>query len=428
MSGAAALPHASAPGELGPAPAPIVVRELGKTVPAWDEPPRGLGERLSRRVPALMRFGPQRPTLQDVSFAVPAGGALGVIGGNGAGKSTLLKILAGLIQPSSGEVQVRGTIRSVLALGEAFDLALSATDNALTTARIAGLSRRDAQAALPAIFDFAELARFERTPVRTFSEGMKLRLAMGVISQLDGDVYLVDEVLAVGDAWFQARCLEYFAGKRREGATMVFASHDLDRLAAASDRVLWLDRGRERMLGEPVEVIAAYRQRLTNDAIEITPAEFLGPPGRDGRPQRMGSGEVRIEALRVHADADVVMPGDPLAVDLTLRSPDGEARACHVTISLYTPVGIKAYDATTDAARLLPRVGDDPVDVRFRLSGLPLSSGEYRLEIGVYAEDWHHGYEIRPEAAILRLEGNIGDEGVAWAQADWTVSGERRTA
>lgn len=406
----------------------VDVAHLRKVVPVWNEEPRGLLQHLGRRVPSLMRFGPQRATLDEVSFAVPAGGSLGIIGGNGAGKSTLLRILAGLINPSGGAVSVRGTVRSILALGEAFDLSLSATDNAITSARIAGLDRATAKAAVPRILAFAELEEFATTPVRTFSEGMKLRLAMGVISQLDGDVYLVDEVLAVGDAWFQARCLEYFAGKRQAGATMLFASHDLERLAAASDRVLWLDHGRIRMLGAPSDVIAAYRQRLTNDSIELTPPDFAGPPGRDGRPQRIGSGEVRIDHLAVRSTGDVLMPGDPLSVDLRLRSADGQPRRCHVSVSLYNLIGVKAFDATTATDRLMPLADGAGTDVRFRLSALPLASGEYRLEIGVYAEDWRHGFEIRPEAAWLRIEGRVGDEGVAWAPAEWSIDREEPRA
>jgi ABC-type polysaccharide/polyol phosphate transport system ATPase subunit len=399
----------------------IRVSDVWKAMPAWDQAPTTRMHKLYRRVPALMRLGPQRWTLQSISFEVPTGGALGLIGGNGAGKSTLLKMLAGLIQPTQGSISVHGTVRSVLALGEAFDQQLSGSDNAITTAMIGGMSASDAEAALPRILDFADLERFADAPVRTYSEGMKLRLAMGVIAQLDGDVYLVDEVLAVGDAWFQARCLEFFRERRLGGATMVIASHDLDRLAGQVERLLWLDGGEPRQLDVPKPVLDNYRKRLTIDSLHITPDELLEGDLPDGTPRRIGSGEVRIESLAVTLPQGRPEPGAPLNVDLTLRAHDGVPHRCHVAVSLFAPDGTKAFDMTSASAGFVPLATPEGVDVAVRVPSLPLSSGEYRVEIGIYREDWEHGYDIRPAAGVLELEGRLGDEGVAWAPSDWTV-------
>lgn len=401
--------------------AAIVVDDVWKAMPAWDRAPATRRERLYRRVPALMRLGHHRFTLQEISFEVPAGGALGLIGGNGAGKSTLLKLLAGLIQPTRGTVSVDGTVRSVLALGESFDQSLSGRDNAVTTAMIGGMSAQQAQAALEAVLAFADLDDFADAPVRTYSEGMKLRLAMGVIAQLDGDVYLVDEVLAVGDAWFQARCLEFFRQRREQGATMVIASHDLDRLAGQVDRLLWLHQGEPRQLGEPKDVLHGYRRRLTVDAIEITPADLGGELLPDGTPTRVGSGEVRIDDVSLRLPEGRPEPGAPFEVTVRVRSADAQSRRCHVTVTLFTSDGTKALDMTSTASGLVPSVPPEGLSVTVRVPSLPISSGDYRVEVGVYREDWQYGYEIRPSAGTLHLDGQLGDEGVAWGPSVWSV-------
>ena len=161
----------------------IAVDRVWKAYPRWTPGSRTLKGVVSRRVPTLMRFGEQRWALRDVSFALPPGRSMGLIGHNGAGKSTLLRLIAGLGRPTRGRIDIGGDTAAVLSLGDAVDLSLTGRENAVTAGVIAGLREARARALIPAILEFAELEEYADTPVRAYSEGMKLRLAFGVVAQ-----------------------------------------------------------------------------------------------------------------------------------------------------------------------------------------------------------------------------------------------------
>jgi ABC-type polysaccharide/polyol phosphate transport system ATPase subunit len=196
--------------------------------------------------------------LVDVSFEVEAGEFFSVIGPNGSGKSTLLKILAGIYRASSGELRVDGKLSAFIELGVGFNPELTARDNVRINATLLGLSKRELAARYDSIVAFAELERFMDQKLKNFSSGMQVRLAYAIAIQVSFDVLLLDEVLAVGDAEFQEKCMETFAEIRAAGKTIVFVSHDLGAVKYFSDRVLYIDRGRAVALGPAEEVVACY--------------------------------------------------------------------------------------------------------------------------------------------------------------------------
>jgi ABC-type polysaccharide/polyol phosphate transport system ATPase subunit len=196
--------------------------------------------------------------LVDVSFEVEAGEFFSVIGPNGSGKSTLLKILAGIYRASSGELRVDGKLSAFIELGVGFNPELTARDNVRINATLLGLSKRELAARYDSIVAFAELERFMDQKLKNFSSGMQVRLAYAIAIQVSFDVLLLDEVLAVGDAEFQEKCMETFAEIRAAGKTIIFVSHDLGAVKYFSDRVLYIDRGRAVALGPAEEVVACY--------------------------------------------------------------------------------------------------------------------------------------------------------------------------
>jgi ABC-type polysaccharide/polyol phosphate transport system ATPase subunit len=196
----------------------------------------------------------------DLSLEVGQGEFLGVVGANGSGKSTLLKLIAGIYPVHTGTIRVEGRIAPFLELGSGFQSELSGRDNVFLYAALLGLSRREAAERYDAIVAFAGLAGFMDQMVKNYSSGMQARLAFAISMHADADVLLVDEVLAVGDGEFQARCLASFERLKQEGKTVVFVSHDLDTIERFSDRVLWLERGKARMLGSAQETLASYRE------------------------------------------------------------------------------------------------------------------------------------------------------------------------
>jgi ABC-type polysaccharide/polyol phosphate transport system ATPase subunit len=206
-------------------------------------------------------FETQR-ALEDISFAVPHGEFFGIIGPNGSGKSTLLKILAGIYRADSGSVRIDGLLSPFIELGVGFNFELSARDNIRVNGTLLGLSRRQLDARFDEIVDFAELHRFVDQKLKNYSSGMLLRLAYSIAIQVEFDILLLDEVLAVGDESFQAKCFATFQSMRDAGKTVVFVSHDLSSVERFCDRVLLLETGTIRALGNAAEVVGLYRQSV----------------------------------------------------------------------------------------------------------------------------------------------------------------------
>lgn len=196
--------------------------------------------------------------LKDVSFHVERGQSLAVIGGNGAGKSTLLSLVAGLCRPTHGRIAVNGRVAALLELGSGFHPDLTGRENVSLNASLLGLSRQRTAECFKAIVEFSGIGEFINDPVRTYSSGMQMRLAFSVAVHVDPDILIVDEVLAVGDASFQAKCFERIQEFKRVGKTLLFVSHAPTMVKQLCDRALWLDHGEAILTGTPAEVLEAY--------------------------------------------------------------------------------------------------------------------------------------------------------------------------
>jgi lipopolysaccharide transport system ATP-binding protein len=200
--------------------------------------------------------------LSDVDLEVAPGERLGIVGRNGAGKSTLLQVMARIITPATGTVEVRGRVAPLLQLGAGFDGELTGRENIWLNGALLGMTRTEITTLFDAIVDFAELWDFIEAPLRTYSSGMAARLGFAMATAIPPDILLLDEVLSVGDEAFQAKCLERMRDFAARGTTMVLVSHDADLLSRESTRAIWLDAGRICADGEPHEVVALYRDSL----------------------------------------------------------------------------------------------------------------------------------------------------------------------
>jgi ABC-type polysaccharide/polyol phosphate transport system ATPase subunit len=201
----------------------------------------------------------RQTALDGISFAVEEGEFFGIIGPNGSGKSTLLKVIAGIYRQDSGEVSVNGVLSPFIELGVGFNPELTARDNIRINGTLLGLTLRELRERFDDIVAFAELERFVDQKLKNFSSGMQVRLAYSIAIQVDFDILLLDEVLAVGDQSFQEKCMVTFERLRAEGKTMVFVSHDLTSIERFCDRVLLLERGVPVALGPPEEIVGLYR-------------------------------------------------------------------------------------------------------------------------------------------------------------------------
>ncbi|MEM9562317.1 MAG: ABC transporter ATP-binding protein [Actinomycetota bacterium] len=263
--------------------------------------------------------------VDDVSFTVGDGEVVGIIGRNGAGKSTLLKILSRITAPTAGEIRMRGRIGSLLEVGSGFHPELTGTENAYLNGAILGMSRTEINAKLPEIIEFAEMGDFMSTPVKHYSVGMFMRLAFAVAAHLDAEILVVDEVLAVGDARFQQKCLAKMGEVARSGRSVLFVSHNLEATLALCDRGLVLDGGRLIHDGPTREAVEVYR-RLAGVTTRIGDTIDLADLPRDG------TGEARLAEVAISPTgrcapgasdgADTpdtsIRPGDGLRLEVTV--------------------------------------------------------------------------------------------------------------
>lgn len=215
---------------------------------------------LLRKLRSLRRRSEEFWAVRDVSFEVARGEALGIIGHNGAGKSTILKLLSNITAPTSGEITINGRLSALIEVGSGFHPELTGRENIYLNGSILGMRRREIAAKFDSIVDFAGVRQFIDTPVKRFSSGMYVRLGFSIAAHLDPDILLLDEVLAVGDASFQAKCIRRISELKEAGTTIVFISHDLGAVERLCDRVILMRRGEVAASGDTREVIAEYQR------------------------------------------------------------------------------------------------------------------------------------------------------------------------
>lgn len=250
----------------------ISARKLGKTYRIWDRPSSRLfspafemiagllprSSKIAQRINSrARRHYRDFHALDDVSFELKRGSALGIVGRNGSGKSTLLQILAGTLQPTSGSFETNGRIAALLELGSGFNPEFTGRENVFLNAALYGLSKKDTEARMDAIIAFADIGEFMDDPVKTYSSGMALRLAFAVIAHVEADILIVDEALAVGDVFFAQRCMRWLAEFRKQGS-LLFVTHQAADLTSLCDSAIWLHNGRIQRKGEAKQVSEDY--------------------------------------------------------------------------------------------------------------------------------------------------------------------------
>jgi ABC-type polysaccharide/polyol phosphate transport system ATPase subunit len=356
-----------------------------------------LRESLTSGLRALGR-GRGRPpeevwSLCDVSFAVPEGAALGVIGRNGAGKSTLLKVLARITEPTRGVARTRGRVGSLLEVGTGFHPELTGRENIYLNGALLGMGRREINRRFDDMVGFAGIPRFLDTPVKRYSSGMYLRLAFAVAAHLDAEVMLVDEVLAVGDAEFQRKCLGKMAEVEREGRTVLFVSHNLDAIARLCPTTVWLDQGRVQAIGATQEVVASYL------SAGVVPRSHRSFDDRPAAPVALRQVEVGDAEGRL---VELLRRDEPFTVALRfmVREP---VPGLDLAVSLQALDGSRILDeAWSDTA---PDQRGEPGEYVARLRVPPLLSvGDYTLSVWIGS-----AYEtlVWEEGALsFRLEGS----------------------
>jgi ABC-type polysaccharide/polyol phosphate transport system ATPase subunit len=332
-------------------------------------------------------------SLRDVNFTVGDGEALGIIGRNGAGKSTILKIITRITSPTTGTSRTRGRVAALLEVGTGFHPELTGRENIFLNGAILGMTRRDILSRFDDIVEFSGVQRFLDTPVKRYSSGMGLRLGFSVAAHLEPDVLVVDEILAVGDAEFQRKCLGRMEEAEKEGRTLVFVSHDLDSLTRICTRGLWLEAGRVRETGTPKELVREY---LTSSLVSEHTGEAL-----------ISAGPVTVHSTRVMAKGrpveSALLREDTLTIEvdfeLTEHEPDFD-----IAIFLTSNRGVRVIDETL-SDRGGPRF--TPGRYRARMDVPPvLNVGEYSVGLWCGAATGGRRFINEPAVVSFTLNGS----------------------
>lgn len=357
------------------------------------------------------------PALQDVTFEVERGETIGIIGQNGAGKSTLLRLLCSVTRPTSGTIESIGAIASILELGTGFHPEFSGRDNAALNAAILGLSPSELKQKLPAILEFSELGTFLDRPVKTYSSGMYMRLAFSVAVNVDPDILVIDEALAVGDGHFQKKCVDKIREFQREGRTILFCSHAMYHVSSICRRALWLDHGSVMRYGPALDVVHDYESFLLQRDRAL--------PASEGEPERERSSPVRIREIvvcdRGGNPRDLFERGEDIHFRMRVHS-DEPRQPVHVIVGVHRSADdLQCFAVGTHADGIEPLSGRSEYEFTVELRRVPLNRGEYSIIAFVGDENAISVFDRRDIRPAFSITGDRYEVGLISVEHRWAV-------
>ncbi len=402
----------------------IEVKDVTKSFKVYLDKGSQLKERLLFRKRSRYE---ERKVLRGISFSVKKGEAIGLIGHNGCGKSTTLKLLTRIMYPDSGSIKMQGRVSSLIELGAGFHPDMSGRENIYTNAAIFGLNKKEIDSRIQSIIDFSELKDFIDNPVRTYSSGMYMRLAFSVAINVDADILLIDEILAVGDANFQSKCFNKLREIKSQGTTIVIVSHSLGQIEQICDRSIWIHEGLIKAEGPPKEIDLEYldymSRKIQDRNKKSEEADGTEEPAENKDGKRWGSGEARIKRMRSFAsdgtEQSVFRVGEDirLVVDYTVKKPVQDAV---IGFGIFDMNGVQCYGTNTRIDKLpeLTLTKDGTAEVTMK--NVQLLSGEYMIDIaieqgeGIPVDYYRQAYKIQMLSAY-------GDAGIARVDHTWNL-------
>jgi lipopolysaccharide transport system ATP-binding protein len=366
--------------------------------------------------------------LHQINFRIAPGRMVGVIGRNGSGKSTLLRLLGGIGRPDHGKIKVCGRIRALLDLGVGLHPDLTGRENIFVNGVIAGLTRQEVRQQFEAIVEFAELAPFIDSPLRTYSTGMRMRLGFAIAVHTSPDILLIDEVLTVGDLTFQRKCLDRIAQFKAEGCTIVFVSHDENQIKKLCDEVVYLHQGQLIAWGEPEVVVGQYLADNREKTHKLTPTDRSIVQTAMGtqlkvHENRFGSLEMEIINVRLLNETGgficELLSGESLVIEIEYIAPQ-PILSPFFGVTIEREDGLICYDTTTqNSGQILPTVQGQG-KMALHLKRLDLNGGQYYINVGVYQANGEFAYDYHWQAYPLLIHpAQLYDKGVLQVPHAW---------
>ncbi|MDE7312189.1 MAG: ABC transporter ATP-binding protein [Eubacterium sp.] len=411
----------------------VEVRDITKKFKVYYDKGHTLKEKtLFRRRRAYQ----EHEVLKGISFEIKKGEAVGFIGHNGCGKSTTLKLLTQIMYPDSGTIEMRGRVSSLLELGAGFHPDMSGRENIYINASIFGLTRKEIEERLDAVISFSELGEFIDNPVRTYSSGMYMRLAFSVAIHVDADILLIDEILAVGDSGFQAKCFHKLREIKAGGTTIAIVSHSLDQIEQICEKSYWIHEGKIAAEGTPREVhpqyldyiarerIAVSRQTMKTD--ESLQADEDPPQEQETGKKRWGNGMARIQMVRLLDEAGkeavAFRTGRKMTIEIHYQVSQAVDDAI-IGIGIFRTDGVQCYGTNTKIDHLdrfsLKRDGQ----IKMVFENISLLPAQYTLDLAIESGN-HTAVDYCTRVKQFETFTDTNDVGVARIQHRWCLEGE----
>jgi ABC-2 type transport system ATP-binding protein len=370
--------------------------------------------------------------LRDVNLTIDEGETVGLLGHNGSGKSTLLKCMAGILQPSTGQIRTRGRVAALLELGAGFHPDLTGRENVFMNATLLGLNEKEIAKKFDEIVAFAELEDFIDNQVKFYSSGMYVRLGFAVAVNMDPDILLVDEVLAVGDENFQRKCLNKVRQFQKEGRTIVFVTHGVDQVRQICDRAVVLDHGLQVIDAQPGEAIRVFREYLMKkggvpEEVDQVAPEIELTHGEAQTAKATKTVQITdVHFTRKDETVPYMLPGDPLDINIDYKT-NGVVDDVVFGIAVHDVEGrvVFGWNTTMLGVDIAPLDGEGTVT--FRFPSIPLLDGDYELTVGAHDRDEGTVYDWHDQQYRFEVMNPGRGAGIVWAPATVTKH-ERRNA
>lgn len=370
--------------------------------------------------------------LKNVSCTVPKGSMLGIIGSNGSGKSTLLKLIAGISKPTFGKITTRGKISALIELGAGFHPEISGGENIFINGIMLGLSRKSIEQKFDEIVKFAELEEFIDQPVKTYSSGMFMRLGFAVAVNVDPDILLIDEVLAVGDEAFAHKCLDKILDFKKRKKTMILVTHGMSMVETLCDSAIWLKKGQVMKMGDPRMVCGSYlmdvegkeEKDLQAQHQHLTAALADNSAESEVRQSRWGGGEIQISKVQLLDGQDqekhIYTTGEPMQIKLFLsvRKPVNDFV---FGIGIFNTEGVCCYGTNTHIEELQPLECKGAGEVTFYIDQLNLIEGTYYLDVAAHRRD-EYPYDYHRHLYTFKVRSRQKDVGIFRPNHRWQFS------
>ena len=399
-------------------PTVIEADDVWKTFKVYKERNPSLKETLIRGRSAYDTFW----ALKGVSFSVKQGSTLGLIGENGSGKSTMLKILARILRQQRGSVRIVGKVSALLELGAGFHPDLTGRENVFLNGSILGLTKSEIAGKLDRIIRFSELDQFIDTPVKNYSSGMYVRLGFAVAINVEPDVLLIDEILAVGDEAFQRKCLNKLYDLKEQGKTIVVVSHALESVRSICDEAVWLEHGEMKAEGSARSVVETYLEHV-NRREEAKSGQKGGAEEEFGT--RWGSGEVKITGVRIldggGKKRKLFKTGETLIVEMDYEASE-EIRRPVFGIAIHGRDGVHINGTNTKFSKTIFDKIKGSGTVKYMIEALPLLKGNYVLSTVVYDFACLHAYDHHDRRYLFNVSsGDLDDYGIFYLPCAWEL-------